>query len=221
MNTQSNAFIITSTINTPFGLIHPSDRFVQTLDSIKSIRKMAKDSSIILVENSSFPLADEQYDMLKQSVNFFIDVGQRKYCLLLNKSGVKGAGDLYMTLLGLDIIKNHFPNPKRIFKLCGRYILTNEFDISEYDKHYGKFCFKRIGENNTGNKFLHTRLWSCCGSLLEEMKTLSQVACRTHLDESITIEEAIYKHIDLTKLVEFDTIHCDGFISPWNELIKD
>jgi hypothetical protein len=220
MNTQSNVFIITSTINTNLGLITPENRFYQTLETIESIRQKVNNSIIILVDNSSFSLLESSYKILSEKCDYFIDVGQRSICQEFNSQGIKGAGESYMLLVGLDIIQQQNIQCDKIFKISGRYKLSETFDVSVYDKN-GKFYFKTRDKNQLGNYFLHSRMWAACGTIFFDAKKLVEKSFNTHLKENITIEEAIYKNIDLTKLIEFDTIHCEGYIAPWNTLIKD
>jgi hypothetical protein len=221
MNTEHNVFIITSTINTHLGLISPKDRFEQTVDTINSIKEKDKTSIIILIDNSSFFLESFQYQYLKTNVNYFIDIGQRKQSLVFNQNGIKGAGELYMLLLGLNIIKEKQIKTKRLFKISGRYKLNKDFDILEYEDLHAKYCFKKVDKDEMNENFLHTRFWSFCGSLIDETTEMIKRSIQTHLSENITIEKAIYKNIDLKKLKEFDILHCEGYIAPWNILIKD
>jgi hypothetical protein len=220
MNTQNNVFIITSTINTNLGLISPENRFYQTLETIESIRQKVNNSIIILIDNSSFSLPESSYKLLSEKCDYFIDIGQRSICREFNSQGIKGAGESYMLLVGLDIIKQQNIQCDKIFKISGRYKLSESFDILKYDTP-GKFYFKTRDKNQVGNYFLHSRMWAVCGTLFSEMKNLIEKSFNTHLKENITIEEAIYKNIDLIKLIEFDTIHCEGYIAPWNTLIRD
>jgi hypothetical protein len=214
-----NTFIITSTINTQFGLISPENRFNQTLETIESIKSV--NCPIIMIDNSNFSLSCNQYKILKNKVDYFIDIGQRKHSLFFNKNGVKGAGECYMLLVALDILKKHFYESKRIFKISGRYKLSKEFNINTYNNLTKKYCFKTREKNDVGNYFLHSRMWSFCGTLLLEAENLIKNSFNTLLKEQITIEECIYKNIDFTKLIEFDKIYCEGYIAPWNILITD
>jgi hypothetical protein len=220
MNIQNNVFIITSTINTNLGLISPENRFYQTLETIESIRQKVNNSIIILIDNSSFSLSESSYKLLSEKCDYFINIGQRSICREFNSQGIKGAGESYMLLVGLDIIEQQNIQCDKIFKISGRYKLSESFDILKYDTP-SKFYFKTRDKNEVGNYFLHSRMWAVCGTLFSEIKNLVEKSFNTHLKENITIEEAIYKNIDLTKLIEFDTIHCEGYIAPWNTLIRD
>jgi hypothetical protein len=221
MNTQNNVFIITSTINTPFGLISVEDRYQQTIATIDSINQKDKNAVIILIDNSTVPLSDAQYNILTANVTYFLDIGSRTPCKLFNKDGVKGAGEAYMLLVGLDLIKNLNLLPKRVFKISGRYKLSNTFDISFYDDIYGKYIFKTRTTNEYNATSLHTRLWSVCGSELADMKNLIAKSFYKHIVDNTTIEEAMFLNIDKTKLLEVEQIHCEGLIAPWSSLINE
>jgi hypothetical protein len=221
MSTQNNIFIITSTIITQSGLISPYDRFLQTIETIDSIRKKLKNSIIILVDNSNLTFIGNESEKLISKVDYFFNISERKICQFMNKKEIKGAGESYMLLVALNFIKQTNLASKRIFKISGRYKLSDEFDINLYENLLGKFCFKKIDKNEYGKYFLHSRMWSFCNTLLDETIELVKNSFITHTKEDITIEEAIYKNIDLKKTVEFERIYCEGYIAPWNKLIRD
>ena len=221
MNTQNNVFIVTSTINTGIGLIPVEDRYQQTLITINSIKEKDDTAIIIVVDNSTVPLTNDKYDALTIAATYFLDIGNRTPCKQFNKEGVKGAGESYMLLVGLDMIKRLNILPKRVFKISGRYKLSNTFDLSFYDNTYNKYVFKTRTTNEYNMTSLHSRLWSACGSLLQDMKILVSKSFYEHIVDQTTIEEAIFKNIFKDKLLEVEQIHCEGFIAPWNVLIVD
>jgi len=216
-------FIITSTINTPLGLIDPTTRYLQTLDTIKSVRDKVN-GTIVFVENSTIPLTVDQSQLIKNSVDHYINVGGRTEVMYFNSNGIKGAGETYMLLVALDFIKINKISTDRIFKISGRYKLSENFNIGVYDQTIAdRYCFKTRDRGKYSNSltYLHTRMWSFGSILLEDARAMLQAAMKTHLIDSITIEEAIYKHINLQKLIELETIGCEGYLAPWNTLVLD
>jgi len=213
-----DAFIITSTVNTSIGLIHPAQRFFQTVETVKSIRRQAPGAVITLVDNSSQCMDSQQQQILSNLVDEFIYIGQRRDVRWFNHHGIKGAGESYMLMVGLDGLRFR---PRRVFKLSGRYQLGQKFDITAYRPHQGKYVFKTREINQQGRCFFHTRLWSLCGDLIDDAPLMISRSMETLFEQNITIEECIYKNIDLTKVQEFDIIHCHGYIAPWNQLIVD
>lgn len=227
MTTQNSEciFIVTSTINTSLGLIDPPTRFLQTLETIQSIRNKVENSTILLIESSLTGLQEHVAAKLKNSVDYFLDIGARNCLQLLGKHGVKGGSELYILMTALDFIKINKLHANRIFKLSGRYKLTDEFDYSIYknSNFKNKYSFRKRGryQDQGPDCFLHTRLWSFDSNLLDETYELLSTSLLTSLKENITIEEAIYKHINFDKLVELEKIHCQGYIAPWNQLITE
>jgi hypothetical protein len=53
------------------------------------------------------------------------------------------------------------------------------------------------------------------------MKELIAKSFYQHIVDNTTIEEAMFKNIDKTKLLEVEQIHCEGLIAPWNTLINE
>lgn len=221
MGNENYLFILTSTINTPHGLIDPETRFQQTLDSIKAIRNKVPNSVILFVENST-ELPKQIEDILSNLVDHYIYIGKRRDIIELNRNGVKGGGEAYMLLVAFDYIKNYNIKAKRIFKLSARYKLSDGFNIGLYDNINDNYLFKtRDKHDYQKDYFLHTRMWSFAYSLLDETIEMISKSFGTIFVENITIEESIYKHIDKSKLTEINRIYCEGYIAPWNELIID
>lgn len=222
MTTQNNVFFISSTVVTPFGMINPIDRYNQTLETIQSIREKVKDSYIVLVENSTERIPEEQEKYLASLCDVYLYVGDRRDIMKLNGDGVKGAGEAYNTMVALDYIEKHL-NPKRIYKISGRYKLSNTFDLALHESLVGKFCFMTRG-HHPGDyyPFFHARFYSVCGTLIEDYKKLIGNAWKNFMEkQDITIEQAIYINMDFDKLVEVEVIGAEGYIAPWNKLIKD
>jgi hypothetical protein len=210
----TSVFVITSTVYTELGLIPPDLRLRQTMDTIDSIRRQVADARIVMIENS--PISPDIQDYFRSRVDYYVYTGSRNICQTFNRLGIKGAGESYMLLVGLDLIQTENIVADRIFKISGRYRLTDKFNIAVYDNCRGKFCFR-----TRGTDFLHTRLWSACGSILDDMINLVQRSMKTHLFANVTIESAIYQNLNFQQLTEFDQLHCEGYIAPWNTLVQD
>lgn len=217
----SNTWIVTSTINTNWGLIEPQARFEQTIQTLISIRQHDPHSQILLIDNSNQGVNIDQYQLLSSHSNCVLMVGHRSICQQFNNMGIKGAGEAYMLLVALDALKRSNNTCNRIFKLSGRYSLSNSFDWSIYQDQQQKFCFKKLETNEWGQPFLHSRLWSSCGTLQAHMAQLISRSLCHMLHNNVTLEVALAACIDLTRLTQFDKIHCEGYIAPWNRLVVD
>ena len=142
-------FIITSVINTgnrPWSytsqrsIYTPQERFVQTLESIQSIRLYAPSSLIILTECSD--ISEYMMSELQIYADVVIQLNQdpqiRHACL---ESPIKGLGELWKLLAAIDYIQNNHIQFRRLFKLSARYSLTERFDISAFSDTAFGFMF--------------------------------------------------------------------------------
>ena len=57
---MSGTFLVSSAINTKFGVFDSLNRIRQTLDTISSIRRSVNNVKIILLEMAAIPLTEEQ-----------------------------------------------------------------------------------------------------------------------------------------------------------------
>jgi hypothetical protein len=122
----------------------------------------------------------------------------------------------------------------RIFKLSGRYQLTDKFDITKFDNEStaDKYVFKRaqaswINSADTGvTTMLQTRLWSFTPSLfintIQLFQTILQNMFATfNQGKYIDVEHSMAKFVPANKLVELDTVGLQGNIAPNGMMIID
>jgi hypothetical protein len=217
--TKYNVFVVTSTINTNIGVIDSNIRYLQTLDTIKSIRKKVPNSFIILIDNSSLPLTNQQEEKLSQNVDKFLLIGDRKPCIEFNKIGFRSAGECYMLLEAIGTIKKLKLDVDRIFKLTARYKLSDKFNVDEYIDIKEKYCFRPLQE--TDNYSYHTRLWSFCYSIINDCEDMLRKSLVTITRDMINIEEAIFKNIDTNLVINKSIIHIEGALALTGEYIKE
>ena len=106
---------------------------------------------------------------------------------------------------------------KRIFKISGRSVLEDGFNINEYDDMFGKYVFKKriptwMSQVTHGaTDLLITRMFSFCPSLIDNYLEVTQknLPLFTFMD----FEHAHFVNIPKEYLVEFDTIHCTGWLA--------
>lgn len=216
---KNNIFVVTSTINTNIGVIEPKIRYLHTLDTIKSIRKKVPESHIILIDNSSFPFTYQQEEELSKEVDKFLFIGDRKPCIQFNKMGLRSAGECYMLLTVIDVIKKLELDIDRIFKLTARYKLSDDFDIDEYADMKGKYCFRPLHE--TDNFSYHTRFWSFCHSIINNCDGMLRKSMVTINHDLMNIEDAIFKNIDKNLVINKDPIHIEGALALTGEYIRE
>ena len=146
-------FVVTSTIRPPQiplsyckvrSVYSSEERYLQTLSTIKSININAPGSTIILLENS-FLSNDERLAISNMNVQIasFCD---DKEAVKWRDSIYKGAGELYMLINAIKLLKNTYYS--KMFKISGRYRLTQNFDHRRFSSD--KFGFiERDGSCST------------------------------------------------------------------------
>lgn len=231
------AFIVTSAINTKFGVFSAEERLAQTLDTIKSIRIRVPDPVIFLVEMSAVSLTKEQKDTLQASVDAVVDCSADGSVTEIYKSDnwdiVKNLTEILCFGETLPLIEQYVGNCDRIFKVSGRYLLNENFLPNAYDAYPDKIVFARrrtsqFSPLTTGGvtEQYMSRCWSFPTSelrnvteMFKEMRTsmLDRVQAGGYID----IEHLLFQKVDPTRVVELDTIGVEGNIGPNGNFVKD
>lgn len=222
-------FIVTSSI-IPFkvGSFHsPQERFEQTLETIQSIRTKVPNSIIWITESSPVELPEEySAELIKQSdyyVEHYDDDVLKQLYENLDKCPEKfdfgksllETRSLYNTFVQVDLL-----DFTRVFKISGRYVLNDEFDITDYEsKILDQYYVMKVHdiEDDMFNLIcgvagqVTTGLWSFDKSLLNETIQMYQ-KCFSYMDTmmsytgGIDIEHSIYKWVDHKKVIRIPSL---------------
>jgi hypothetical protein len=139
-----------------FSAYDEQQRFEQTLETIECIRKKVPNSYVVLFECSSKSIDEKQKDILKEKTDLFLEfceepvlkaiyenLEERPELITYGKSLLETRG----LLNTLYVIQKHniFNDSQRVFKLTGRYLLNDDFDIQDYESKFleGKYIVKR------------------------------------------------------------------------------
>lgn len=240
--------LITSAIYTNYGIYSAEDRFKQTLATAKSAREHIPDSVIYLIDNSKVDIQEDEsqaFDDLLDAVDHYFDNSDdpdiqffhnnvRNYDIGKNSMEVLGFLKFLQYAQSDEETKELFKDANRIFKLSGRYELTDQFDLSKFDNEEtkGKYVFKKAqpawcDQNVTGtDHLLQTRLWSFTPDLLDETantfrKIIDTMFAIYNRDQYIDVEHSLHKFLDHDKLVQLDTVGLKGNIAPNGMLVID
>jgi hypothetical protein len=139
-----------------FSAYDEQQRFEQTLETIECIRNKVPNSYVVLFECSSKSIDENQKDILKEKTDLFLEfydepVIQAIYENLEARPELITYGKSLLETRGLlntlYIIKNHnvFNDTQRLFKLTGRYLLNDDFDIQDYQSKFleNKYVIKK------------------------------------------------------------------------------
>lgn len=144
-------FLVSSAIRhfqgSKFSAYTEEERFEQTLKTIESIRDKVPTSYIILFECSHESISEVNKSELREECDLFLDfsnenVIQQVYGNLKSRPELITYGKSLLETRGmlntLYYVKRHnlFSDSQRVFKLTGRYLLNEHFDIEDYKSKF-------------------------------------------------------------------------------------
>ena len=218
---DKNLFIVTSSLKPNAGLFSDEDRFQQTIISLKDLRERLPEAIILFADCSARPVPDNERTEISKYANIYFDLSTQPNCKYCVDNGLKSPGEntlLFFTLLELKNnprLNSLLNQVKRIFKYSSRTVLDDTFNIHEYDNLFGKFVFKnRLPSWRSPDESLFiTRLYSFCPSLLEIYLQVLQTNLELLSKGVPDTEHAHFINIPKEYLVEFDKIHCWGWLA--------
>ena len=245
---MSNIVLLTSALYTNYGIYDPKERIQQTLETAQSAKKYIPGAVVVLVDNSKVDVLNEdsdEFNELLDTVDYYLDNCEDPDIELFHRTcdnydiGKNAMEALGMTkalrhMLADEDMQKELKDCHRIFKLSGRYRVTDQFDIEKFDNENtkDKYVFKQsqpswINPEDTGvNTLLQTRLWSFTPSLLEDTSEMYKNIIETMLklfneQKYIDNEHAMSKFIPKDKLVELETVGLEGNIAPNGMMVID
>jgi len=243
---SKNTVLITSAVFSNYGIYSAQERIKQTLETAKSARKYIPDATLILIDNSKIDVQKEdgpEFEELIDTVDYYIDNSDDPDIQHFHNSVSNyDIGKNCMECIGLykalsymstdkDIMKD-INESNRIFKLSGRYLVTDNFDISKFDNENtrDKYVFKKAQpgwiQGIDVNTLLQTRLWSFTPGLLQPTIDLFQNIIGNMFEtlnqgKYIDVEHSMVKFLPKDRLVELDTVGLQGNIAPNGQPIVD
>lgn len=235
------AALVTSAINTKFGVYSSQQRLEQTLNTIASIRQRIPGCKVFVLEMAGIALAEQQQQTLTSAADHLIDF-----------TGDKSVVDLYNSTDNWDVVKNVtevmcfskalgalassqvVPTIDRFFKISGRYQLNDSFDINYYQEYKVKPCIV-VGQSRSSQfplavtqveRQYMSRLWSwpaeLTGSIIEVYNnSLNYMYQRLAAGGYADIEHCLYKFLDAQQVIEKDIVGITGNIAPNGVPVND
>lgn len=243
-----NIVLLTSALYTNYGIYSAQERIQQTLETAESARKYIPDCKIFLVDNSKVDVqADdsEEFNKLLDTVDLYVDNSDDADIQYFHNNVTNyDIGKNAMEAMGLFKALNYISNDadllaeinqaSRIFKLSGRYQVTDKFDIAKFDNDEtkDKYVFKSeqpawINPQDSGvTTLLQTRLWSFTPGLLVETmqmysKIIENMIATFNVGKYIDNEHSMSKFLPRDRLVQLETVGLMGKIAPNGMMIID
>lgn len=172
------------------------ERFLQTLDTIKSIKIKFPNSFCLLIEGSI--LSEEYKNKLFQYYDYILEFGNDELVLPYVKNTINiGHGEQKLLEKGVEYLQScvlPYYSTEYIFKLGARYVLSDKFDINIYDKTKYNF-YEEFDNYGKSLEVYTTGLYSVPVDKLHEFKFILQNV-HNHLSiDTDMIEKYFYDHI--------------------------
>ena len=236
-----HCFVMTSAVNSKFGVYSPAARLQQTLTTITSIKSYIPDAKIIVMECTGTPLTDSQSDLLEERSDLLIDYSedaevQAIYNSTDNWDIVKNSTEIlcFGKTLRLCLEDGDFDGCDRIHKMSGRYVLNSQFapTMPLYEQHADRII---IGEKYksqfppgvTGIDLQYmARLWSWPVDITERIievyeDSLWYMADRVKQGGYADIEHVLYKFLPADLVTEIPVLGVEGSIAPNGQPIQN
>ena len=237
--THKFAFMVTSAINTKFGVYDTDTRLKQTLETIVSIKKYVPTARIILVECGAIPLTSAQETVLKSQVDEIIsyndDEDVRAIFVSDNWDVVKNTTEVMCFRRALEHCLEYklFDGIDRVFKMSGRYRLNDNFDPAQYimapdsiittHRHSSQFPH---GVTGVPYQYM-SRLWSWPANITQRIidevydTGLDYMAERLGQGGYCDIEHMLYKFLPADLILEVNKVGLEGNIGPNGAAVND
>lgn len=224
-------FFINSALNVnQLSIFNNEQRFEQTLETLKSIDKYCPNNAKFIFDSSPNPV-DEKY--LTQLSNYkdtwFIEMGGHDGIKLLSLNGLRSQAECYSFMGFISWFKEQNIIGKRIYKLSGRYTLTDNFVLDDpsykdsfvFAKALDSWLSKGTQEYTGANKLFRLRLWHMDYNLLDSFEKELPAIFDDCSEYNIDVEHSYWKHLHKYKTIELEKIGVKGIIAPSGEVIDE
>lgn len=233
-----HCFIVTSAVNSKFGVYSPEERLAQTVITLQNIRFKIPDAKIIVMECAGTPITDAQSKILEDNCDLVIDFSRDADVQAIYQSDnwdvVKNSTEIMCFARTLRICKNdgEFTGYDRIHKMSGRYILNDDFDLGVYEQNLDRIVIgpkhkSQFPYSITGIELQYmARLWSWPADQLDTIievyeNSLIYIGERVSQGGYADIEHVLYKFLPESLVTEIPLLGVEGFIAPNGVAIKN
>lgn len=216
-------FCVVSAVGNDYGVFSYRERLEQLKATVASVRQRVPSADVVVYDASEDPLPDGDAAELRSLVEGFVQIHDDKYVNFLkhrsldpspNKFEKKTVGEIQCMIRFLSDLKQSGREYRRVFKLSGRYKLSDHFDMESHLRASGKCLFLHKEEWFDAWVF-RIRLWSFDYSVLDSvMEAFDLVQKRTYSTVTDTgkleiVEYAVTLAIEELK-VPYETVERIG-----------
>lgn len=226
-----HGFVVTSAVNSKFGVYSPAARLQQTITTLQNVRERIPDCKIIVMECAGTPLTDAQSELIEEHCDLLLDFSRDPDVIAIYQSEnwdvVKNSTEIMCFGRALRMCQDDgdFAGLDRIHKMSGRYILNNEFNLDVYEQHPDRIIIgpkhtSQFPFEMTGIKLQYmARLWSWPSNQTERIiqvytDSLNYIGERVSQGGYADIEHVLYKFLPEDLVTELPVLGVEGSIAP-------
>lgn len=232
-NQQKNdvLFVVSSAIHANWGVYSTQERLTQTIGTCRSIRDRVPDCDIILLDGGTKILEKEEQEQIKDYITAFYSFADAP-----NVKHVQSIQnwDIVKNMIEIMMFGSYYTNSKesirtnykRVFKMSGRYILNDDFDLQTHMNANEKIVVRgpytsQFTPEVTGGVTLQymSRLWSFDAQLIDYISQVYR-SMFEHMQERlqnrgyIDIEHMMFHHLRADLVETIRKIGVQGNIAP-------
>lgn len=233
-----HGFVVTSAVNSKFGVYSSAARMQQTITTLQNVRAKIPDCKIVVMECAGTPLTDAQSELIEQNCDLLLDFSRDPDVQAIYQSDnwdvVKNSTEIMCFGRTLRMCQNDgdFAGLDRIHKMSGRYILNEEFNLSVYEKHKDRIIIgpkhqSQFPYEMTGIELQYmARLWSWPAQQTERIiqvytDSLNYIGQRVSQGGYADIEHVLYKFLPEDLVTELPVLGVEGSIAPNGVAIRN
>jgi hypothetical protein len=233
-----HCFIVTSAVNSKFGVYSPAARLQQTITTLQNVRARVPECKIIVMECAGTSLTDAQSSLIEENCDLLLDFSSDPDVQAIYQSDnwdvVKNSTEIMCFGRALRMCQDDgdFAGLDRIHKMSGRYVLNDEFNLGVYEEHPDRII---IGPKNqsqfpyeiTGIELQYmARLWSWPAEQTERViqvykDSLDYIGLRVSQGGYADIEHVLYKFLPSELVTEIPVLGVEGSIAPNGVAIRN
>jgi hypothetical protein len=226
-----HCFVVTSAVNSKFGVYKPEERMQQTLMTLKNIRQKVPGCKIIVMECAGTMLTEEQSELIEDNCDLLLDFSSDPDVHAIYQSDnwdvVKNSTEImcFGRAISMCLDDLDFEGYDRIHKMSGRYLLNDDFNLDVYEQNPDRIV---IGPKNasqfpfevTGIELQYmARLWSWPVAQTERViqvynDSLAYIGERVSQGGYADIEHVLYKFLPKELVTEIPLLGVEGSIAP-------
>lgn len=221
---MKSAFLVTSAIRTDLGIYDAATRLRQTMATLASIRRRAPGASIALLEMSTIPLDEELSEHLAGLADWYVTVSHPVLETLRAAPRSDSTLKAVTELAGLHLFLDHacrqhlFAGIDRVFKLSGRYVLTDDFELSRFGPPK-RYALKRPDAGRHSS-----RLWAFDAALIADAREriahmLDESAERLAAGLDVDLGDLMFRHLPEAQKQGIAILGIQGYPGALGELI--